>query len=167
MAAMAAARAGEPELAVKALLIDVPKNRYHPNGHNYQRPGLTAYLPGNGGLLAAIAMMAGYLAGGVEKDVFTAKSTELKIEAERLRERAADAKAPGEDFSRAVMEAFDFAQQAAERWRVSGTDGRRAILTRALLKRSLSATSLEATKRRPFDVLIEGPSFDESQGDKI
>ncbi len=58
MTAMAAARSGEPELAVKALLIDVPKNRYHPNGHNYQRPNLTAYLPGNGGLLAAVAMMA-------------------------------------------------------------------------------------------------------------
>ena len=58
MTAMAAARTGEPELAVKALLIDAPKNLYHPNGHNYQRPNLTAYLPGNGGLLAALALMA-------------------------------------------------------------------------------------------------------------
>jgi hypothetical protein len=58
MAAMACARAGRPDLAVKALMIDVPKNRYHPNGHNYQRPGLAAYLPGNGGLLSATAMMA-------------------------------------------------------------------------------------------------------------
>ncbi len=58
MTAMAAARAGEPELAVKALLIDSVKNRYHPNGHNYQREKLTAYLPGNSGLLAATAMMA-------------------------------------------------------------------------------------------------------------
>jgi len=32
-----------------------------PNGHNYQEGRLTIYLPGNGGLLAAIAMMcAGY-----------------------------------------------------------------------------------------------------------
>lgn len=58
MMAMAAARVGEPELAVDALMLDVPKNRYLPNGHNYQRPNLTAYLPGNGGLLAALAMMA-------------------------------------------------------------------------------------------------------------
>jgi hypothetical protein len=28
------------------------------NGHNHQRPGLTIYLPGNGGLLTATAMMA-------------------------------------------------------------------------------------------------------------
>jgi hypothetical protein len=58
MTAMCAARSGEPELAVDALLIKAAKNRYHPNGHNYQRPGLTAYLPGNGGLLATVAMMA-------------------------------------------------------------------------------------------------------------
>ena len=32
-----------------------------PNGHNYQDGRLTIYLPGNGGLLTAIAMMcAGY-----------------------------------------------------------------------------------------------------------
>jgi hypothetical protein len=58
LVAMTAARLGEPELAVDALLMDTPKNRYLPNGHNYQRPGLTIYLPGNGGLLAATAAMA-------------------------------------------------------------------------------------------------------------
>lgn len=58
LTAMAAARCGEPELAVEALMLSSVKNHYHPNGHNYQRPGLTAYLPGNGGLLAAVAMMA-------------------------------------------------------------------------------------------------------------
>jgi hypothetical protein len=58
MTAMAAARTGQPELAIRALIIDAAKNRYHPNGHNSQRPGLTAYLPGNGGLLSAVAMMA-------------------------------------------------------------------------------------------------------------
>jgi hypothetical protein len=58
MAAMTAARCGEPELAIQALMIESPKNRYHPNGHVYQRPGLTSYLPANGGLLSATAMMA-------------------------------------------------------------------------------------------------------------
>ena len=55
---MTAARLGEPELAIDALMMNTPKNRFHPNGHNYQRPGLTAYLPGNGGLFSAVAMMA-------------------------------------------------------------------------------------------------------------
>jgi hypothetical protein len=58
MLAMCAARLGKPERAVDALLLDTPKNAYRLNGHNYQRPGLTIYLPGNGGLLAAVAMMA-------------------------------------------------------------------------------------------------------------
>jgi hypothetical protein len=57
MLAMAAAELNEPELAIRALMIDSPKNRYLPNGHVYQRPSLTAYLPANGGLLAAVAMM--------------------------------------------------------------------------------------------------------------
>ncbi|HEX6070296.1 MAG TPA: hypothetical protein VFZ18_10740 [Longimicrobiaceae bacterium] len=59
LTAMTAARLGEPETAIDALLMDTVKNRYHPNGHNYQRPGLTIYLPGNGGLLYATGMMAG------------------------------------------------------------------------------------------------------------
>ena len=58
MLAMAAARAGRPDLAVDALLLDTPKNTYLRNGHNYQHPALPIYLPGNGGLLAATAMMA-------------------------------------------------------------------------------------------------------------
>jgi hypothetical protein len=58
MLAMSAARLGEPVRAIDLLLLDTPKNHYGINGHNYQRPGLTVYLPGNGGLLYATAMMA-------------------------------------------------------------------------------------------------------------
>jgi hypothetical protein len=57
MIAMTAARLGEPHVAVDALMMQVPKNRYLANGHNWQRPNLPAYLPGNGGLLAAVALM--------------------------------------------------------------------------------------------------------------
>jgi len=60
MTAMTAARLGEPETAVQALFIDSPKNTWLPNGHNWQRPGLPLYLPGNGGLLTAVAMMAAW-----------------------------------------------------------------------------------------------------------
>jgi len=59
MTAMTAARLGETAIAVDALLMTTEKNRYLPNGHNWQRPNLPCYLPGNGGLLYAIAMMAG------------------------------------------------------------------------------------------------------------
>ena len=56
--AMTAARLGRGEDAVDALLLDERKNTYLPNGHNYQEERLPLYLPGNGGLLTAAAMMA-------------------------------------------------------------------------------------------------------------
>lgn len=58
MIAMTAARLGETSIAVDALLMEKQTNTYLPNGHNYQRPPLPVYLPGNGGLLTAVAMMA-------------------------------------------------------------------------------------------------------------
>lgn len=65
MMAMTVARLGQLSTAADCLLIQTPKNLYHPNGHVFQRlnpksagENLTAYLPANGGLLAAIAMMA-------------------------------------------------------------------------------------------------------------
>jgi hypothetical protein len=71
MIAMTAARLGEPETAVEILLRDGPNNTYLGNGHCPQRsdvarrPGepagrseIPAYLPANGALLSAVAMMA-------------------------------------------------------------------------------------------------------------
>ncbi len=57
MAAMNAVSLNLPESALEFLLMDTPKNRYLINGHNYQDSTLTLYLPGNGALLTAIAMM--------------------------------------------------------------------------------------------------------------
>ncbi|TFW31409.1 hypothetical protein E4L98_00245 [Duganella callida] len=59
MIAMTAARVGEPEKAVSVLLkSDGPNNSYTQAGHN-PNTRLPVYLPGNGALLAAVAMMAG------------------------------------------------------------------------------------------------------------
>ncbi len=57
MLAMSAASIGRPEQAIDFLMMDAPKNRYLLNGHNYQDARLAIYLPGNGGLLTAIARM--------------------------------------------------------------------------------------------------------------
>ncbi|MBE3085263.1 MAG: hypothetical protein IMZ64_03470, partial [Bacteroidetes bacterium] len=57
MLAMSAASIGRAELAMDFLLMDAPKNRYLMNGHNYQDARLSIYLPGNGGLLTAVAKM--------------------------------------------------------------------------------------------------------------
>jgi hypothetical protein len=57
MLAMSAGAIGRGEQAVKFLMMDAPKNRYLVNGHNYQNATLPVYLPGNGGLLTAVAKM--------------------------------------------------------------------------------------------------------------
>lgn len=54
---MSAVRLGEPEKAVEAILMDQRTNTYLVNGHNYQDKRLRCYLPGNGGLLTAVALM--------------------------------------------------------------------------------------------------------------
>ncbi len=58
MTAMTAARLGETKTAIDSLLMQTEKNRYLPNGHNWQRANLPCYLPGNGGLLYAVSLMA-------------------------------------------------------------------------------------------------------------
>lgn len=57
--ALTAFRLGQPETALDLLLRDTPKNTYTLNGHNRQpgRSDLPLYLPGNGSLLLACAMM--------------------------------------------------------------------------------------------------------------
>jgi hypothetical protein len=57
MVVWTAARLGEPEMAVDALLRDEPTNGYLPNGHNFQNRNLPVFLPGNAGLLTSVAMM--------------------------------------------------------------------------------------------------------------
>lgn len=57
MTAMCAARLGKQSQAVDALLLDQPANTYLINGHNCRDNRLRVYLPGNGGLLTAVAMM--------------------------------------------------------------------------------------------------------------
>ncbi|NLA47963.1 MAG: hypothetical protein GX876_00720 [Bacteroidales bacterium] len=57
MTAMAATRLGFPDKAIEALFMDVETNTYLPNGHNFQNQRLKLYLPGNGALLTAVAMM--------------------------------------------------------------------------------------------------------------
>lgn len=57
MMAMTAARLHRPDDAINILMLDTQKNTYLANGHNYQDNRLRVYLPGNGALLEAVAMM--------------------------------------------------------------------------------------------------------------
>ncbi|WP_051425704.1 hypothetical protein [Jiangella gansuensis] len=68
--AMCARELGRLDLAFDMLLSPRPRNRYLANGHNFQVPNrLPLYLPGNGGLLAAIAMLVTDKTGAVASDL--------------------------------------------------------------------------------------------------
>jgi hypothetical protein len=58
MAALTATRLGAPDIALEALLHPGQRNTYLANGQNYQKDSLPTYLPGNGGLLTALGVMA-------------------------------------------------------------------------------------------------------------
>lgn len=76
MVAMCATRLLEPEIAIDALFMETEKNRYLANGHNYQDRRLRLYLPGNGGLLKAVALMcAGWEGCTVENPGFPKDGT--------------------------------------------------------------------------------------------
>ncbi|SEE69991.1 hypothetical protein [Ruania alba] len=66
MIAMCATRLGRADVALSALLRPEDKNTHLPNGHNRQVPHrMPLYLPGNGGLLMATALLFG---GWVDPD---------------------------------------------------------------------------------------------------
>jgi hypothetical protein len=67
MMAMTACRLGRYDDAIDLLLMESPKNTYLSNGHNRQTgsDALPLYLPGNGGLLIAVAMLAAGFGGKI------------------------------------------------------------------------------------------------------
>jgi len=80
MVAMCATRLGKPEKAVDLLLKDVKKNTYLKNGHNWQDNRLRIYLPGNGGLLTAVAMMCAGFDGNTTPNPGFPKNWKVKWE---------------------------------------------------------------------------------------
>jgi len=65
MVAMTATRLEQPSVAVETLLMNSSTNVYLSTGYNHPSPRgqISAYLPGNGGILIAIGLMAGGWAG--------------------------------------------------------------------------------------------------------
>jgi hypothetical protein len=85
MTAMTATRLGLPDKAIDALLMNVQTNTYLVNGHNYQDSRLRLYMPGNGGLLMAIAMMVAGFDGATTEMPGIPKNGKWKVQWEGLR----------------------------------------------------------------------------------
>jgi hypothetical protein len=85
MTAMTATRFGMADKAIDALLMNIQTNTYLVNGHNYQDDRLRIYLPGNGGLLTAIAMMVAGFDGSKQSMPGIPKNGKWKVKWEGLK----------------------------------------------------------------------------------
>jgi hypothetical protein len=85
LTAMTATRLGQPAKAIDALFMSVKTNTYLLNGHNYQDDRLTIYLPGNGGLLSAVAMMCAGVDGSTKHTPGFPDDGKWKVKWEGLR----------------------------------------------------------------------------------
>lgn len=84
MTAMTTTRLGMPDKAINALFMSEETNTYLPNGHNYQNKQLRLYLPGNGALLTAVAMMCAGWDGSVADTPGFPKDSSWKVKWEGL-----------------------------------------------------------------------------------
>jgi hypothetical protein len=84
MIAMTAARLGEPELAIDILLRNNPHNFYVRNGNCAQTNDLPVYLPANGALLSAIALMTAGWDGACKETPGFPKDGKWKIKYENI-----------------------------------------------------------------------------------
>ncbi len=82
MTAMSAARLNLPERAIDALFMKVRTNTYLKNGHNFQDERLRLYLPGNGGVLTAVAMMCAGWDGSTTENPGFPKDGSWKVKSE-------------------------------------------------------------------------------------
>ncbi len=112
-------------------------------------------------------LLTAYLSGSVEESVFRGKTTELKREVETVEHEVTSLNEPAGNVAETALALFDWSQNAAEFWSRSKIPLRREILNSLSLNRTLSDVSLVATKRKPFDILAEGPFLNEGRDDTI
>jgi hypothetical protein len=112
-------------------------------------------------------LLNAYLAGTIEEDPFKAKSAELRAEQLRVQEANERLGTLDSDQGEAALAVFDWCQNAYTVWRGSNMAQKREILESVSLNRTLSAATLDVTKRKPFDLLAEGPFSKTSRGERI
>ncbi|WP_425618108.1 recombinase family protein [Anatilimnocola sp. NA78] len=112
-------------------------------------------------------LLNAYLAGTIEEETYKAKSNELKSEAARTEESLCALGDVDPARGEIALSIFDFTQKAADRWQRSNNAVRREILDLVCLNRSLNDVNLVTTKRKPFDVFVEGLNLGKSRGDRI
>ncbi len=112
-------------------------------------------------------LLSAYLEGMVDQATYQTKQTELKQAQADTQERIDRLSTAKPDQGKLALKLFDFSQKAGEVYKSSKSEVRRQILTMVTSNRTLDVGSLCLKKRRPFDLLIEGPSTFFGRTDKI
>jgi hypothetical protein len=112
-------------------------------------------------------LLNAYLTGIVEEVVFKAEANKLKAEAAKADEALVQLGNPTPTRGETALALFDWTQRAADIWCGSNSAVRRQILDCVCLNRTLGDVSLCLVKRKPFDVLAEGPQIKNGRGNWI
>ncbi len=111
-------------------------------------------------------LLSGYLAGTIDEASFTAKSADLKRQAEEVERQLDETDGFDPAFGQAALAVFDFSQNLVPRWHGSNSAGKRELLECVSLNRALTDVSLVLTNRKPFDFLAERPFLKKSRGER-
>jgi site-specific DNA recombinase len=112
-------------------------------------------------------LLNAYLAGSVEEAAFQEKTRELKREGASIEQSLANLNDSAVGSEKTALAVLDWSQSAAEFWSRSKISVKREILLTLSLNRTLTDVSLVTTKRKPFDVLAEGPISQERVANRI
>jgi site-specific DNA recombinase len=107
-------------------------------------------------------LLNAYLAGSVPEETYKTKQDDLLTEVRTVESSLDGVGQADPQRGRAAVAIFDWTQNAAEIWRGSNNDDRRAILESVCLNRAVGPVSLALTKKKPFDILAEGPFLKKS-----
>ena len=104
-------------------------------------------------------LLNSYLLGSTDEATFQAKTGELQREAEQVQRDLDATDDAGSANTELALDVFRFSQNIVERWRGSNISARIEILNCLTSNRALGDVSIALTKRKPFDVLAEGPDL--------
>ena len=112
-------------------------------------------------------LLEAFLTGAIDESVFRGKTDELKRDVESVEQSLKQLNEPSEQNRDVALDLFNWTQNASESWSRSKMPLKREILISLSLNRTLGDVSLVTTKRKPFDVLAEGPFLLASRDDRI
>ena len=112
-------------------------------------------------------LLNAYLEGILDEVAYSAKRRALMEEQKLVEERMGKVVTPSVSMAKTALMIFDFSQNAATEYESSNSTRKREILAKVSLNREVGVRTLCLTKRKPFDLLIEGPSSSFGRGDRI